>query len=104
MRLLILALTLILSSTVLAEVCPGPGLCIPTGPSELCLPEGCSSVFYTLDNGFAIVSTKMLNGYPMMGWAGPCLLEYSQCPDLLNQAWADLRQNVLRANRAQRYE
>lgn len=108
MRLLILALIVFLSSSALAQVCPGPGNCVPTeptGPAELCLPEGCQPVRYAWFGNLVVAESALPNGYAVMGWSGPCLeLTRAQCPDIANQAFADLRTAALRAHRAQRYE
>lgn len=94
-----LSLALILfSSAALAQPCFSPGPCDP----ELCLPSGCVAVTYTTLDSFIIASAKLPNGYPVIGWSGPCL--DAACPDLANQAFADLELNAKRANRAQRYE
>lgn len=77
----------------------------PTGPNELCLPEGCQPVSYTWAGNLVVAESRLENGYPVMGWSGPCLaLTRGQCPDIKNQAFADLRLAALRAHRAQRYE
>lgn len=97
MKSLFIALTLC-SSVSLAQPCFSPGPCAP----ELCLPSGCVAVTYTVLDSFIIASAKIPNGYPVIGWSGPCFDE--DCPDLANQAFADLELNAKRANRAQRYE
>ena len=84
--------------------CFGPGPCgepvEPTGPAELCLPEGCNPVIYSRLNGFALAESILPSGYPVIGWSGPC---FDECPDLLNQAFTDLELNAKRANRAMRF-
>ena len=96
----------------------GPGGCVPgcvgepsvppspdlSGPGELCLPEGCQPVVYSWLGTMVVAGSRLPNGYSVLGWAGPCLDSYQQCPDIFNQAFTDLRLNALRANRAQRYE
>jgi len=97
----------------------GPGPCIPgcvasgnpippvdelTGPAELCIHEACQSVSYRWAGDLVIAESQLANGYEVLGWAGPCLsTDRAQCPDILNQAFEDLRINALRANRAQFY-
>ena len=97
----------------------GPALCVPGckaiadspvvedgpfGPGELCLKDACSPVTYFWVGAKAVAESRLLNGYEVMGWAGPCLNEdVAQCPDIFNQAFADLRTNALRSNRAQNF-
>lgn len=115
------------ASVAASEPCFGPGGCIspgPVGPTEFCLPQGCSPVTYSwidAGNGSAFaVARGIVPGtetshedtcvgpapctgpaYPVMGWAGPCTKsDRSECPDIFNQAYADVYQNALRANRA----
>lgn len=126
-----LALSLgIIAAPVFGQSCPagqrwndcsgpqfGPGGCIPGcvgtalptdgpfGPSELCIQDSCSPVTYTWFGNLVVAESTLPNGYEVMGWSGPCLeTARAQCPDILNQAFSDLRMNALRANRAQRYE
>jgi hypothetical protein len=76
----------------------------PFGPGELCIKDACSPVTYFWVGAKAVASSWLPNGYEVLGWAGPCLNEdVSKCPDIFNQAFADLRTNALRANRAQGY-
>lgn len=92
---------------------PGPGPCIPgcvsggelpIGPVELCLPEGCQPIRYSWLGNIVIAESQLTNGYSVLGWAGPCLnVDRLQCPDIMNQAAADLRTNALRSNRAQSF-
>lgn len=95
----------------------GPGPCIPGcvgssfptdgpfGPSELCLQDSCSPVSYTWFGNLVVAESTLPNGYEVMGWSGPCLEStMAQCPDILNQAFSDLRTTALRAYRAQQYE
>lgn len=134
MRVFILVLSALLLSwgiVAYADSCPagqewnacdgpqfGGGGCIPgcvgeptappstdlSGPGELCLPEGCQPVSYSWLGTLVVAESRLPNGYAVLGWSGPCLELNQQCPDILNQAFADLRMNALRANRAQRYE
>lgn len=87
-----------------SQICPGPGGCIPTeptGPSELCFREVCVPVTYSQFGANLIIAESTVAGYPVIGWAGPCLKQsLSECPDILNQAFEDLRINALRALRA----
>lgn len=73
----------------------------PSGPSQLCLPSGCSPVTYSWYGTLAVAESTLPNHYPVLGWAGPCV---GSCPDIFNQAFTDLEMNAKRANRAQRYE
>jgi hypothetical protein len=76
----------------------------PFGPGELCIAEVCKPVTYFWVGAKAVAESWLPNGYEVLGWSGPCLNENrSQCPDILNQAFNDLRTNALRANRAQGY-
>jgi hypothetical protein len=94
----------------------GPGGCIPgcvgtpnnpvnlSGPSELCILNQCKPVTYYWVGAKVVAESWLPNGYEVLGWSGPCLNEnFAQCPDIFNQAFADLRMNALRANRAQNY-
>jgi hypothetical protein len=94
----------------------GPGGCVPGcrgeviitpghfGPGELCFPESCSPVTYFWVGAKAVAESRLPNGYEVMGWSGPCLNDdRALCPDILNQAFSDLRMNALRANRAQHF-
>lgn len=98
-------LALILSAQASAQ-CFGPGGCIEpepiAGPSLLCLPEGCHPVNYTEINGFTVAESTLPNGWPVLGWSGPCTT--GSCPDIRNQAFSDLEMNAKRANRAQRWD
>jgi hypothetical protein len=99
-------LALLLSAHANAQ-CFGPAGCNPdyappaSGPTLLCLPEGCNVVSYSEINHFTVAESVLPNGYPVMGWSGPCLS--GDCPDIRNQAFADLELNAKRANRAQRF-
>lgn len=105
-------LALIFAAHANAQTCAGPAPCgpqfglgggyaEPVGPAELCLPEGCSPVSYETRDGFTLAFSFLPNGYPIMGWSGAC--DQPVCPDIRNQAFADLELNAKRANRAQRY-
>ena len=88
-------------------VCPlvPPIAGLPLGPEEVCLgASGCFPVRYSLFGRFMIAESTLTNGYPTMGWAGPCFFEREVCPDIGNQAHADLRQNALRIHRGLRFE
>ena len=90
------------------QVCPGPAGCVPsepTGPSELCIRESCASVTYSQFGANLMIAESTVVGYPVIGWAGPCLKPtLSECPDILNQAFDDLQTNALRALRAMEAE
>lgn len=97
-------LALILSSSAYAQGCFGPACTPPEQPEPeawLCLPEGCQPVVYSEINRFTIAESFLPNGYPVLGWSGPCLQDV--CADVKNQAFTDLELNAKRANRAQRY-
>ena len=92
----------------------GPGGCTPgcrgevssgpIGPTQLCIQDTCKPVTYSWIGARAVAESWLPNGYEVLGWAGPCLHEdVAQCPDIFNQAFADLRNNALRANRAQSF-
>jgi len=107
-----LSLSLMLSMPPLASAqCFGPGGCQPnpppiepTGPAELCLPDGCMPIGYQWSGDYAVAHSQLPNGYPVMGMAGPCFsVNRADCPDIFNQAAAMLKPRALEANRAQRY-
>ena len=92
----------------------GPGACIPgcrgessagpVGPAQLCILDACSPVTYFWIGAKAVAESRLANGYEVLGWSGPCLSDdRTECPDILNQAFNDLRMNALRANRAQTF-
>lgn len=93
----------------------GPGPCIPgciddptpvvpTGPTQLCIAGVCAPVVYDWQGDIAVAKSAAPSGYQVIGWAGPCgYSDRSQCPDIFNQAFADLRLNALKAHRAQRF-
>jgi hypothetical protein len=93
----------------------GPGPCIPgciaaptpvvpTGPAQLCIAGVCAPVVYGWKGDIATAESTAPSGYQVIGWAGPCgYSDRSQCPDIFNQAFADLRLNALKAHRAQRF-
>lgn len=104
MKKLILAVSLCLFSTIaFSQVCAGPGPCVPTEPvipTELCIRDVCTPINYNqLDK--IVIANSNINGYAIIGWAGPCLKEtIQQCPDIFNQAVSDLYINATRALRA----
>ena len=82
-----------------------PVITDPVAPGELCLPQGCQSVSYVWIGDLVVAESRLANGYAVMGWSGPCLEPtQADCPDIFNQAFADLELNAKRANRAQRAE
>lgn len=105
MLILFIFLLVVLLSLVMlpaySQVCPGPSGCSPpTGPNELCLREHCSPVIYSPLGGI-IIAESNVDGYSVIGWAGPCLKSsFAECPDILNQAFSDLEINAFRALRA----
>ena len=104
-------LTMSISSIAIADPCFGPAGCIadptpvvPTGPAQLCIAGVCAPVVYGWKGDIATAESTAPSGYQVIGWAGPCgYSDRSQCPDIFNQAFADLRLNALKAHRAQRY-
>ena len=129
MRVLLL-IGLLVSSLAFAQSCPegqifnscdgpqfGPGPCTPgcvavgvhpvitdpVGPAELCVTE-CRSVTYRWIGDLVVAESALANGYQVLGWSGPCnSADRGECPDILNQAFADLTMNAKRANRAQKF-
>ncbi len=103
MKNLILAIVFIPSITLAQDPCFSPGcgpIADPTGPAELCLPSGCTSVNYQWVGDIATSNSILSNGYQVIGWAGPCKsVDRTQCPNILNQAFDDLTTNALRVNR-----
>jgi len=107
-RLLLLVVAVLFSASVFANCNQGfgPGGCVPEspdpiGPAELCILD-CKPVQYTQFGLFALATSTLANGYSVLGWAGPCQLDnLSLCPDIYNQAFADLYIAAQRANRAQ---
>ena len=74
-------------------------------PSELCTHEGCQPVQYSWLGNLVIAESRLSNGYPVMGWAGPCQeLSHDLCPYIYVRAFNDLSTNAERAQRAQRHE
>lgn len=89
------------SAQCFGPVCPDSQPVIdPIGPTVVCV-ETCTPVTYAWFGQFIIAETVLPNGYPIIGWSGPCF--DGICPDAPNQAAADLRMNALRVNRAQRF-
>lgn len=109
------------SSQVSAQ-CFGPA-CFPAQPNEVCFPEGCVNVVYEVsaplgDNNLFVKAYAFIPGtevettcagpdpaacfdrFSTMGWSGPCKDSVNNCPDIYNQAYADLVTNMKRANRA----
>lgn len=102
MKTCMLLMGLSLSFTASAQCfSPGCGTPLPNGPAELCIREACQPVRYSWLGTMAVAESTLPNGYNVLGWAGPCAEASLNCPDILNQAFADLRTNALRANRAQ---
>jgi hypothetical protein len=91
---------------VVPSVIPeNPPIVVPVVPQELCLPKGCSTITYFWVGAKVVAESRLPNGYEVLGWSGPCPSDdRSQCPDIFNQAFADLRMNALRANRAQLFK
>lgn len=111
MKTLALAISLFASSAY-AGTCAGPAFPCenpptftePTGPAELCLPDGCTPVVYSWFGDFALAEGTLVNGYRILGWSGPCdSPDHTKCPNIYVQAFEDMRLYGLRANRAQRY-
>jgi len=70
--------------------------------SELCFPSGCSPVVYEWSDTFRLAKSTLPNGYPMMGWSGPCVS--GDCPEIDQQAFGSLFWNARQAHRAERFE
>jgi len=128
-RVLLLSLLVLFSASAFAQSCPegqvfnacdgpqfGGGGCIPgcfdvvappvvtdpVAPGELCVPDSCQSVSYAWIGNLVIAVSQLSGGYAVLGWSGPCLAgSHDECPDIMNQAFADLTMNAKRANRAQ---
>jgi hypothetical protein len=81
-----------------SEPCFSPSCTEPE--YQLCFAT-CQPVTFTNHGQFLLATSQLPNGYPVIGWSGPC---FGDCPDLKNQAFADLELNAKRVNRAQRYE
>lgn len=91
----------------------GPTNCTPrcvvqstvSGPQTLCIGNNpCQVVNYHWLGNIVIAQSTLANGYALMGWSGPCLhTDRNQCPDILNQAFTDLKTNALRINRGQTF-
>jgi hypothetical protein len=73
----------------------------PAEARQLCFPSGCAPVRFTWLSRFVIAESVLPSGYPVMGWAGPCLS--GQCPEIEEQAERDLWLNARKANRAARF-
>lgn len=82
-----------------------PSIVDPVGPETLCIAANCHPVTYVWLGDFVLATSALGNGYAVLGSAGPCFTaDRSLCPDVMNQAFADLRTKALQANRAQSYE
>lgn len=102
MKKLIFLFLCLIPFITFAQVCPGPGGCEPTTPFQppkLCIRDVCTPVTYTQLDKIVIAQTS-INGYNIIGWAGPCLQEtVNECGDIFNQAFTDLYINTIRAIR-----
>jgi len=126
MKTVLTAALLLTASLSFAATCPdgqiwqscsgtsaGPGPCIPgcigdsapvAGPAELCLPDGCQPVQYSWMGDIVVAESMLMNGYSVLGWAGPCVHEDRLlCPNIFEQAFQDLTINALRSTRAQSF-
>lgn len=83
---------------------PEPPSCqaLTPAPDTLCFPAGCSPVAYEWSDTFRLAKSALPNGYPTMGWSGPCVS--GDCPEIDQQAFESLFWNARQANRAQRFE
>lgn len=91
----------------------GPGPCIPgciaapigpIGPAQLCIANVCAPVVYGWEGDIATAQSTAPSGYQVIGWSGPCgYSNRSQCPDIFNQAFEDMRMNALKVHRAQNF-
>lgn len=71
------------------------------GPDKLCSGINCIHINYTIVGKFVIAEGQLKNGYPQLGWSGPCENEdVSTCPDLWYYAAQDLEINLIRINHA----
>lgn len=110
--------------------CFGPACGPVSVPSEICFPQGCSTVVYHTVTSRAVINSVRIylvaeavvpgtqvssdgtcvgpapcvtEGFPTMGWSGPCnSTDLSTCPDIYNQAYSDMVTNAKRINRAYR--
>jgi hypothetical protein len=95
-------------------VCTGPGDCTATTvldkPTQLCVNAefGCTYVYYVQEDyrgegaAWFALAQSTVQGYPVIGSAGPCLLN-EDCPNIYRQAYDALRMNALAVNRAMRF-
>jgi len=108
----------------LAGTCAGPAPCDSTpteptepnpGPPQLCLNDalGCVPIVYLKQvipgtsagpalAGYFALAFSSVGGYPVMGWAGPCLPGWA-CPAIFDAAYQDLWSVALKAQRNIRY-
>lgn len=112
----------------LAGTCVGPAPCGPewgpgdsnpaeptSGPPQLCLNDalGCVPITYLKQvipgtsagpalAGYFALAFSSVGGYPVMGWAGPCLPGWA-CPAIFDAAYQDLWSVALKAQRNIRY-
>jgi hypothetical protein len=118
MKALAIASILLFSGAVAAQVDFGPGQ--PPGwtppnddgflpqppatgaPDSICYPSGiCSIVSYIPVGQFMLAISQTLDGYPVLGWSGPCdQPTVGGCPSIRRQAYNDLHVNVINAQRA----
>ena len=94
---------------VLAQTCAGPGPCVPgsgqlIGPDSLCLAKVCQPVRYAQLDDFVTAVSALPDGYPVMGWAGPCHTPNlaQDCPAIAGEAFLDLKNGALHEYRARR--
>lgn len=103
-KLIIASLLFAVSLSASAQ-CFGPGGCSPGvsyGPSRVCIGTACVPIEYFIWDRFVLAKARLpTNGYPQLGWSGPCFdVDVLQCPGAWGQAAQDLELNLLRIHRA----
>lgn len=82
---------------------PDSGFTTPVSGNALCFPDGCSAIAFTWVGLFRVAQSTLPNGYPVLGFSGPCL-NYNGCDEIDVQAESSLFWNARQAHRAQRYQ
>ncbi len=104
----------LLSSAVYAEcvnngfgpgpTCDPPPVSVIDRPSDMCFPDGCRPITYTVNGLFVIAQSELPNGFQVLGYAGPChSFGLTQCPAIYRQAAERMRVDAEQQNRAQGY-
>lgn len=85
---------------------PGP-ICDPAPinkPVDMCFPDGCRPINYTVQGAFVIAQSELPNGFQVLGYAGPCHTgNVIDCPAIYQQAAERMRVDAEQQNRAQGY-